>query len=58
MSAEKKQYSLHLDTDLHRRVRVEAAQRGCQISEVVEEVLWEYFRQQKKQKKGKRDGAA
>ena len=50
-----KQYSVHLDTDLHRRIRVEAAQRGCQISDVMEEACEEYFR---RKKKGKSSGTA
>lgn len=51
--AEKKQYSVHLDRELHRRIRVEAAQRGCRISDVIEEVCLEYFR---RKKKGKSNG--
>lgn len=53
--AEKKQYSFHLDTELHRRIRVEAAQRGVRISDIVDEACREYFR---RQKKGKSSGAA
>lgn len=46
----KKQYSVHLDPNLHRRIRVEAAQHGCQISDVIEEACREYFRRKKKEK--------
>lgn len=46
----KKQYSFHLDSALHRRVRVEAAQRDIKISDVVEEALREHFRRKKEAK--------
>ena len=51
MSAKKKkntkQYSVHIDPDLHRRVRVEAARRGCQISDVFDDALRAHFRPRK-----------
>lgn len=39
----KKLYSIYLEPDLHKKIRLIAAERGCNISDVVAEALEKFL---------------
>ena len=39
----KKLYSIYLEPDLHKKIRLIAAERGCNISDIVAEALGKYL---------------
>lgn len=39
----KKLYSIYLEPDLHKKIRLIAAERGCNISDIVAEALEKYL---------------
>jgi predicted DNA-binding protein len=42
----KKLYSIYLEPDLHKSIRILAAERGCNISDVVAEAIKKYLNEE------------